>query len=67
MKAELGTVKLLTIADNKKFFGTESAKGPIYQTFTGAADFWRKIGETKSAANPASVIDPTFVNGFSSG
>jgi NitT/TauT family transport system substrate-binding protein len=67
VKAQLATVKLLTIADNKKFFGTQDAHGPIYQTFTGAADFWQKIGETKSKADPASVIDPAFVNGFGSG
>jgi NitT/TauT family transport system substrate-binding protein len=67
VKAQLATVKLLTIADNKKFFGTASSKGPIYKTFTGAADFWKRIGETDSTADPASVIDPAFVNGFSSG
>jgi NitT/TauT family transport system substrate-binding protein len=67
VKAQLATVKLLTIADNKKFFGTESAKGPMYTTFEGAAAFWKKIGETSSTANPSSVIDPTFVNGFGSG
>jgi NitT/TauT family transport system substrate-binding protein len=67
VKAQLATVKLLTIADNKKFFGTESAKGPLYTTFEGAASFWKKIGETSSTANPSSVIDPAFVNGFGSG
>lgn len=66
VKAQLATVKLLTIADNKKFFGTESAKGPIYKTFQGAATFWKRIGETSSTANPSSVIDPAFVNGFGS-
>jgi NitT/TauT family transport system substrate-binding protein len=67
VKAELGTVKLLSIADNKKFFGTASAKGPIYTTFDGAAKFWKKIGETSSTADASSVIDPAFVNGFGSG
>src|SRR6266536_3831966 len=67
VKAQLATVRLLTIADNKKFFGTESAKGPIYQTFDGAAKFWKRIGETSSTANASSVIDPAFVNGFGSG
>ncbi len=67
VKAQLATVRLLTIADNKKFFGTESAKGPIYQTFDGAAKFWKRIGETSSTANSSSVIDPAFVNGFGSG
>ena len=33
----------------------------------GAAAFWKKIGETSSTANPSSVIDPAFVNGFGSG
>jgi hypothetical protein len=60
-------VRLLTIADNKKFFGTASAKGPIYKTFDGAATFWKKIGETSSTADASSVIDPSFVNGFGSG
>jgi NitT/TauT family transport system substrate-binding protein len=67
VKAQLATVKLLTIADNKKFFGTESAKGPIYSTFEGAAKFWKKIGETSTTADSSSVIDPAFVNGFGSG
>ena len=67
VKAQLATVKLLTIADNKKFFGTESAKGPLYKTFDGAAKFWKKIGETSSTADASSVIDPAFVNGFGSG
>jgi NitT/TauT family transport system substrate-binding protein len=66
VKAQLATVKLLTIADNKKFFGTQSAKGPIYQTFDGAARFWKRIGETSSTAHASSVIDPAFVNGFGS-
>jgi NitT/TauT family transport system substrate-binding protein len=67
VKAQLSTVKLLTIADNKKFFGTASAKGPIYTTFEGAAKFWKRIGETTSTAGASSVIDPSFVNGYGSG
>ena len=67
VKAQLSTVKLLSIANNKEFFGTASAKGPIYKTFEGAAKFWQKIGETSSTADASSVIDPSFVNGFGSG
>jgi NitT/TauT family transport system substrate-binding protein len=63
VKAQLATVKLFSIPDNKKFFGA-SGKGPIVKTFTGAADFWKKIGEISSTANPSSVIDPVFVNAF---
>lgn len=65
VKAQLSSVKLFSIADNKKFFGAGGKGGPAYETFSGASDFWKKIGEIKSTKKPTDVLDGSFVNGFS--
>jgi NitT/TauT family transport system substrate-binding protein len=62
IKAIMKEVPLWTIAENKKFYGTESSPGPVYDIFDQASKFWTDIGEISSPADAKEAIDPSFVN-----
>jgi NitT/TauT family transport system substrate-binding protein len=62
IKAIMTEVPLWTIEENKKFYGTESSPGPVYDIFDKASQFWKDIGEIQTPAVAKDVIDPTFVN-----
>jgi NitT/TauT family transport system substrate-binding protein len=63
IKAIMVEVPLWSIAENKKFYGTASSPGPVYDIFDQASKFWKAIGEIKTAADAKEAIDPSFVNG----
>ncbi len=62
IKAIMTEVPLWTIAENKKFYGTESSPGPVYDIFDKASEFWKNIGEIDTPADAKEAIDPSFVN-----
>jgi NitT/TauT family transport system substrate-binding protein len=62
IKAIMKEVPLWTIADNKKFYGTEDAPGPVYDIFDKASKFWKAIGEIDTPADAKEAIDPSFLN-----
>jgi NitT/TauT family transport system substrate-binding protein len=62
IKAIMTEVPLWTIADNRKFYGTEASPGPLYGIFDKASDFWKSIGEIDTPADAKEAIDPSFVN-----
>jgi ABC-type nitrate/sulfonate/bicarbonate transport system substrate-binding protein len=62
IKSIMTEVPLWTIAENQKFYGTESSPGPVYDIFDKASEFWKGIGEIDTAADAKEAIDPSFVN-----
>jgi NitT/TauT family transport system substrate-binding protein len=61
IKATMKTVPIWGLAESKKYYGTTSSPGPIYDIFKKSGQFWKAIGETKKVADPKAAIDPSFV------
>ena len=64
IKATMKDVPLWSVAQSKKYYGTNKRQGAIYKIFTKSAKFWKSIGEIKSVPSPKNAIDPSFVNSF---
>jgi len=57
----LTKVKIFTIEDNKKLFGTAEKPGPQYAAMKTVGDFMASHGVTKKNPDPKNMIDPQFV------
>jgi NitT/TauT family transport system substrate-binding protein len=67
IKATMKTVPIWGLEESKKYYGTKSNPGPIYDIFKKSGEFWKSIGETKTIAPAGPAIDPTFVDQASGG
>jgi NitT/TauT family transport system substrate-binding protein len=67
VKATMKTVPVWGLAESKKYYGTKSSPGPIYDIFKKSGQFWKDIGETKTVADPTNAIDPSFIQQASGG
>jgi NitT/TauT family transport system substrate-binding protein len=61
IKATMKTVPIWGLAESKKYYGTKSSPGPIYDIYKKSGQFWKDIGETKTVADPTTAIDPSFI------
>jgi len=61
VKATMKTVPIWGLDESKKYYGTKSSPGPIYDIFKKSGQFWKDIGETHTVADPNTAIDPSFV------
>src|SRR3954453_1260507 len=66
-KATMKTVPIWGLDESKKYYGTKSSPGPIYDIFKKSGQFWKDIGETHTVADPNTAIDPSFVDQASGG
>jgi NitT/TauT family transport system substrate-binding protein len=64
VKSDLATIKIYSLDEAKALMGTSAKPGPIYGIIKQAADFWKSRGQLKGEVNPATAIDPSFVNGL---
>ena len=60
--ALLEGVKLFTIPENRKFFGTDEEPGRIADVFDAASEFWTATGEIDEPVEASTAIDPSFVH-----
>ncbi|MFX3617432.1 MAG: ABC transporter substrate-binding protein [Sporolactobacillus sp.] len=60
--AEEPDVTFYDKAGNKKYFGTQSKPGLIYDVTDKAASFWKKVGLIKTHPKAKNLIDGQFVN-----
>jgi NitT/TauT family transport system substrate-binding protein len=61
--ATLADLKLWGAEENRSYFGTAEAPGPIYDLVTQAGEFYQRIGVTDNVPDPATIVDPNFVDG----
>ncbi len=57
----LGGIKIMSLEDNKQFFGSDGAIGPAFDAFQSASDAWIDEGLIKKKDAPESGIDPSFI------
>jgi hypothetical protein len=60
----LKVVKLLTVPENKNFFGTTAAPGDLFKISDEAAKFFKQSGPIQEVKPPSSYINLDFVSGF---
>lgn len=61
VESMLSGIKIMDLADNKRFFGTEASPGPAYEAFDSAVDAWLKEGIIKAKQSAKDGIDPTLI------
>lgn len=61
VKYDLTTVKLMTLAQSKVYFGTAAKPGPIYNIARESAAFWLSIKKIAKMPNIKATIDPSFM------
>lgn len=62
LKEQLRTIKLFDAADSRRFIGTESSPGPMYDLVKKSSEFWNGLGEIDQEVDPKQAVDPSFVN-----
>jgi len=62
-KATLSGIKFYDGPANKKFFGTATKPGPLFQTTEDAIKIWSSHGKLQVKVVPSDLIDYNFVNG----
>ncbi len=61
--ATLADLKLWGAEENRAYFGTADAPGPIFDLVTQAGEFYQRIGVTDNVPDPQTIVDPRFVEG----
>jgi NitT/TauT family transport system substrate-binding protein len=67
VKATMKTVPIWGLDESKKYYGTKSSPGPIYDIYKKSGQFWKDIGETHTVADATTAIDPSFIEQASGG
>jgi len=62
VQSMLSGIKVMDYGDNRAFFGTSSAPGPVGQAYKNAVDAWLQEGLIKKPSKPEDGIDGTFVS-----
>ena len=58
----LSGIQIMSLADNKEFFGTQTSPGPAYQAYDAAVAAWLKEGLIKVGQSAADGIDPALIS-----
>jgi NitT/TauT family transport system substrate-binding protein len=61
--ATLADLRLWGADENEAYFGTAEEPGPINDLVEQAGQFYQEIGVTDNVPDPASIVDPSFVDG----
>ena len=61
IKATMKDVPLWSLAQSRKYYGTPSKPGPIYNVFNSSAQFWKSIGQIKTLPNAKVSINGSFM------
>lgn len=61
VKYDLTTVKLMTLAQSKAYFGSAAKPGPIYNIARESAAFWLSIKKIAKMPNINATIDTSFM------
>ena len=61
--ATLADLQLWGAEENRAYFGTPDAPGPIFDLVTQAGEFYQRIGVTDNVPDPQTIVDPRFVEG----
>jgi NitT/TauT family transport system substrate-binding protein len=62
LKGLLSTCKIFNLEDNKRYFGTPSARGEIYDVFGAASTFWEQSGKVTKGADADTAISAEYLN-----
>jgi len=61
IKATMKDVPIWSLAQSRKYYGTPSHPGPIYNVFNSSAQFWKSIGQIKTLPNAKVSINGSFM------